>query len=245
MSGSTTVGLVLLALVFSFLLSSCESTQQKSERLGREGKGTSLGGKSVVVTRRSKDVKVLETDTVQDENGTAAVVTLRNTSKRPLADVPIAIDVRGAGGRSLFRNNAAGIEASLVQVPLIRPGERFVWVNDQVSASGKPRSLKVKVGETRAGSPTTVPRIVLTRPRLAHDAVSGTEAVGLIANRSRVEQRKLVVFAIARRSGKVVAAGRAQIARLKPGKRAHFHVFFIGNPSGGRLTVSAPPTELH
>jgi hypothetical protein len=236
---------VFLISALSFLFSACESTQQKSERLGRAGKGTSLAAKGLVVSRQSTDVKVIETDALQDSNGTAAVVALRNTSKRALAEVPIAIDVRDAGGKSLFRNDAPGLEPTLVKAPLLRPGERFLWVNDQVSASTKPHSLKVKVGETATPSPAHVPRIELTAPRLEHDSVSGSEAIGMVANHSRVEQRKLVVFAVARRAGKVVAAGRAQINRLQPGKRARFHVFFIGNPSGARITVAAPPTELH
>jgi hypothetical protein len=86
--------------------------------------------------------------------------------------------------------------------------------------------------------------VVLSRTRLSSDPVSGAEAVGLADNRSKVELRKLIVFAVARRGGRVVAAGRAQIPRLKAGKRAKFHAYLIGNPRGARVEVSAPPTSL-
>ena len=89
-----------------------------------------------------------------------------------------------------------------------------------------------------------MPRITLSRPRLEQDPVSGVSAVGFAANRSRVEQRKLVIFAVARKGGRVVAAGRAQVNRLKPGKRARYTIFFIGNPRGARISVAAPPTRL-
>jgi len=50
-----------------------------------------------------------------------------------------------------------------------------------------------------------------------------------------------VVFAVARRGGRVVAAGRGQIPRLKPGKRVRYQAFFIGNAHGAHVAVSAPP----
>ncbi len=104
--------------------------------------------------------------------------------------------------------------------------------------------MKAKVGEGERRSTPRVPRITVTRPRLEQDPVSGVAAVGFAANRSKVEQRKLVVFAVARKGGRVVAAGRAQINRLKPGKRARYTIFFIGNPRGARISVEAPPTSL-
>ena len=61
-------------------------------------------------------------------------------------------------------------------------------------------------------------------------------AVGFAANRSKVEQRKLVIFAVARKGGRVVAAGRAQINRVKPRKRTRYTIFFIGNPRGARIS---------
>ena len=69
-------------------------------------------------------------------------------------------------------------------------------------------------------------------------------AVGFAANRSKVEQRKLVIFAVARKGGRVVAAGRAQINRVKPRKRTRYTIF-IGNPRGARISPEAPPTSLN
>jgi hypothetical protein len=225
------------------LLSACESTQDKSAKL--EARGGSLAAeKGVSVAKSSKDVKVLSTDVLQDENGTVAVVRLRDVSKSALRQLPIAIDVRGAGNKSLFRNNAPGLEPTLAHVPLVLPGQTFTWVDDQVAATGKPNGVSAKVGAGTAVRSTAVPKIVLSGARLRNDPVSGIAAVGFAANRSKVEQRKLVIFVVARRGGRVVAAGRAQIPKLKPGKRARFHAFFIGNPRGARLELSAPPSAL-
>ena len=233
-----------LALCACLLLAGCESTQDKSARLERQGAGALEQEKGVVVSRQSRDVKILSTDVIQDENGTAAVVRIRNTGRSALAQVPVSIDVRGAGaGRSLFRNDDAGLEPTLVRVPLLRAGEEFEWVNDQVAVAGKPGEVRAKVGNARQVH-RGLPRVTVTRPRLEQDPVSGAAAVGFVANRSKVEQRKLVVFAVARKRGRVVAAGRAQINRLKPGKRGRYTVFFIGNPRGARISLEAPPTSL-
>jgi hypothetical protein len=152
--------------------------------------------------------------------------------------------VRGARKRSVFRNDQPGLEPTLAHVPLLRPGETFTWVNDQVAAAGTARSVVAKVGAGKSIDAGRLPEVDLTRARLAEDPVSGVAAEGIASNRSKVELRKLVVFAVAWRGARAVAAGRAQIPRLKPGKRARFSAFFIGNPRGARIEVAAPPPKL-
>jgi hypothetical protein len=234
---------LLLVVLAAGLFSACQSTQDRSRRLAAEGKGL-LAEHGVAVSKRSRDVKVLSTAVLQDANGTAAVVKVRNTSKRALWQLPISIDVTGAGRKSLFRNDQPGLEPTLAHVPLVRPGQTFTWVNDQVAATGRPRGVKATVGEGAAIDPGRIPNVALTRPLLHDDPVSGVAAVGFAVNRSKVDLRKLVIFAVAQRGGRVVAAGKAQIPRLKPGKRAQFQAFFIGNPKGARIELSGPPSRL-
>jgi hypothetical protein len=81
-------------------------------------------------------------------------------------------------------------------------------------------------------------------PSISVDPVSGVEATGTVENVSRVEQRALILYAVARKGKRVVAAGRGEVARLKVGRKASYHIFFIGNPRGGHVTVTAPPTVL-
>src|SRR5262249_54770216 len=151
--------------------------------------------------------------------------------------LPIAIDVHGPGGKSVFRNNQPGLEPTLAHVPLIRAAQTVTWVDDQVTPTGKPKAVRAIVGQGATLPAGGIPQIALSAVRLKDDPVTGIAAVGFAANRSKVEQRKLVIFAVARRGGRIVAAGRAQIPKLKPGKRAKFQAFFIGNPHGARLEV--------
>ena len=108
------------------------------------------------------------------------------------------------------------------------------------------RRVRATVRRGERGRRSGVPRIdARRRPRLEQDPVSGVAAIGFVgeplagraAQAGRVRGRAAAAAAS-------VAAGRAQINRLKPGKRARYQVFFIGNPRGARLEVAAPPTRL-
>jgi hypothetical protein len=235
--------LLAAAACCSLLLSACESTQSKSAKLAAQA-GEVKTQRGLRIVKPSKVVKVERTAVLSDANGAAAVVTLRNTSKRTLAAVPLAIDVRGANKRSVFKNDDPGLDPALTGVSVLRPGQQLEWVNDQVLASGKPRAVRARVGIERAKAPAELPQLVLSPPRLEADPTSGLLAVGKATNRSAVEQRNLVVYAVARRGGRIVAAGRGAIERLKPHVSATYQVFFIGNPRDAQLTLAAPPTTL-
>jgi hypothetical protein len=235
---------VACALLPALALFSCESTQEKSARLQRSGARVLAAGKRLVVHGRNRDVRVLATAVVHDANGVAVAVALRNRSARPLARLQLAIDVRGAGRKSVYRNDAPGLDPSLVEATGVPANGELWWVDDQVTASGTPKSVSARPGRELGRAPRALPQIEVGAPRLADDPVTGVEAVGRVENRSAVDQRRLVVFCVARRGRKVVAAGRAIVARLAARHRATYHVYFVGDPRGARLTIAAPPTVL-
>jgi hypothetical protein len=236
--------LVLAGLALAPLLSGCESSQAKSARLERDGAKQLADERGLVVRKQNADVRAIATQVLQDANGTAVVVVLRNRSSRPVRQVPVAIDVRGPHGKSVYRNDLAGLDPSLVEATGVPASGELVWVNDQVTPSGDPKTVEARIGAERGEPPRELPRIQLTQPRLVEDRVTGVEAVGRVTNRSDVEQRRLVVSCVARQGDRVVAAGRAIVNRLAAGKSASFHVFFIGDPRGARVTVVAPPTVI-
>ena len=235
-------GLVALGALAILAQTGCESNQSKSAKLAGQG-GVAFAESGLEITRESSKVDVVSTDVISDENGSAAVVALRNTTQEPLRQVPVAIDVTDRAGTSVFSNDDPGLEPSLTGPALLGPREELIWVNDQVLATGEPAKVSAKVGGAERG-PSEPPRIELSRPRLRDDPVSGLAGVGKATNRSRIEQRRLVIYGVARRRGRIVAAGRAQIERLKPGATKSFQVFFIGNPRGARISLFAPPTTL-
>jgi hypothetical protein len=231
----------LVVVALPLLLAGCETTQQTSARLEKQGKHA-FKETGVKVAAVSRAVRVLDTAVVDDSNGAAVVVTLRNETARTVVGAPVAIVVKGKGGAAVFRNDAPGLEPALAHVASLAPRQRLDWVNDQVTADATPTAVAARVGAGKSGGP--LPALTVGKPRIEVDPVNGPTAVGTVTNRSKIVQTALVIFGVARKGGKVVAAGRSLIPRLLPGKPAKYHVFFIGDPRGAKLTVTAPPTVL-
>jgi len=243
LSARTAAALGLLAAV---AFAGCQSTQEKSAELAKQGQ-QAFTEKGLSVTKENPDVKVLGTTVLSDPNGSAVAVELRNTSSKALVNLPIAIDVRDKKGKTVFQNNLPGLDPALTSIALLKPGETATWVNDQVFAASKPASVKVKVGiGERGGAPEKLPSIEVSAPKLTDDPVSGVEANGVVHNHSKLLQRKFTLFTVARKGNKIIAAGRGEIDKLKPiaGKNFNYHVFFIGDPKGGSLQLFSPPTAL-
>jgi hypothetical protein len=229
-------------LVAALAVSGCESSQERSAELAREAKhsvGSAEHG--LTIARASTQVKVLSTQILHSAEGTAALVTLQNTSSHALRDVPLAIAVKDVGGATLYRNDAPGLEAALTSVPLLAPGERFTWIDDQIQAAGTPASTSAEAGEAQA-APGPAPRIHLS-------GVHATEApevgvAGTVKNESSVAQHGLVVYGLARRGTKIVAAGRAVLTEVPAHGANPFQVLFIGSAQGAKVQASAPATTF-
>ena len=233
----------LLVLLVAALAVGCESTQSKSAKLEASSKGSIDEGKGLVIRKESPDVKVLSTSTLKDKNGEAVIVHLRNVGKQPLANLPIAVRLADKSGKAVYTNTQPGLETALAHVAFLQPGQELFWVNDQVVSTGRPAQAKTMVGDSR---PVTgaAPKIEIAGAHLRNDPVSGISVAGRVVNHSQILQRRLPVFCVARKGDAVVAAGRAILEKVKPGKSAPFTVFFIGNPRDARLTVTPLPSTL-
>jgi hypothetical protein len=224
-------------------LSACESTQSRSARLRKAAKSR-VAERGLEVTKLAAGVKVASTALVSDPNGTALVVELRNTSRRALAAVPIAVDLADGGGASVYKNDAPGLETSLTSAALLPPRRSTVWVDDQVTPSGTPKRVRARAGAGGRVLRARAPQIVAAAPKLEDDPTSGLAAVGRVVNRSKVDQRDLVVNVVARKGRRIVAAGRAVVRRLKAGAGTRYQAFLIGKAKGAQLEASAPPTTF-
>lgn len=223
----------------------CESTRAQADKFAQEG-SRAFAARGLRVGAANRDVQVLERAVVSDANGTAAVVVLRNRGSRALEDVPIALAVKGAGGKVLWRNDAPGLEPGLTHAALLAPDQTVAWVNDQVLlSSGRADALVAKAGAGDPAPPTAARLAIdVVDARLEGDPTSGVTAVARAVNGSGVVQRDLVIAAVARRGGKVVAAGRALVPVLKANDHESFQVFFIGDPRGAQLSFDAQPSTL-
>ena len=234
---------VVTVVVCALGLSACQSTQELSAERSK-GARALLKRKGLKVSRENPDIAIGQTAVLQNDNGSAAVVELRNTGGAAQVDLPVSITVSDAGGKRLYRNDIAGLDPSLVSVPVLDRGEEAFWVNNQVVVAGKPKKVQARVGAAKGRARRALPRIEVTRVRLGSDS-DGVYARGVVRNSSQVEQKRLTISCVARRGGRIVAAGRAVVERLRAdAKPISFTVFFIGNPKGARLSISAPPTVL-
>ncbi len=234
---------LVLALAGIVLLggAGCESTQDKSARLAKESGGIAEE-QGVKVTRSSSDVEVVDAAVITDENGSAVVVRMRNDSARALADVPVTLDVLDDAGKTVFTNTTPGLERSLTHAAVLPAKGEVVWVNDQVFATSPPAKAKAKVGAAEGDAPADAAAIRVGRVTLGEDPVSGLAATGAVTNPGAKDQRRVLLTAVARKGDKIVAAGRGVVARVRAGKRARFQIFFIGDPKGADLTVTATPS---
>ena len=238
-----------LALV-ALALTGCETTADKSAKLERAAKqherhgGGGLAQRGLAISRQSTRLRVSAAAVLHSSEGAAAVVTLRNRSATPLRDVPIEITVRDAHGASIYTNDVPGLATALVSVPLLPAHATTTWIDDQIQPTGgTPASVTAKVGE---GLPATgaIPKLSIEGAHLFEDPTSGPSAEGSVVNHSPVSQQELVVYALALRAGRIVAAGRAVLPQAPAGAFTHFQVYFIGDPRGAQLQLGAPATTL-
>lgn len=234
------VGLMTFAVAG---LTACQSTQSRSAELEEEGADVLLAGSGLKIEKESTDVKVTSTTLLTDSNGSAVVVGLHNSSDKNLVNVPILIEVLDAKGKSLYGNDIPGIEPALAAVPFIPAGGDVEWVNDQILAGGKPKTVKVKLGASADSYAGELPDIEVSPATIEGDPVSGLEATGSVVNKTGEEQERLLLYGIARKGDKVVAVGRGAIEHMKATtKPLHYDIFFIGNPTGAQVEVTQFPT---
>ena len=239
--------LVALALA-ALALAGCETTAEKSARLEREAKHHAIHASAVASALQElasrpagTHVRVTGSTLLHNSEGTAAVVSLRNTTARDLREVPILLTVADSSGHSLYTNNAPGLSRTLTGIALLPAHASLSWIDDQLQAAGAPAHVTVKVGEgTPAGGGSGHVSVTGT---LSEATASGGTVEGTVTNGSSRPQRELVVYATAQRSGRAVAAGRAVLAEVAPGDSQHYQLFLIGNPSGASLHLEAPPTS--
>jgi len=240
------VGLTTAALA-GVALSACASTQDKAAIVRARGDRAAAGRHGLKITRTNPHVKVLGKTILHDANGTAVAVELENRGRQAESQVPIAIRLADATGKTVFANDAPGLEPALVSMPLIPTRKASYWVHNQIITTKTPTKLDVVVGAARPMPvPANPPHITLSKIKLDKDS-SGAFVTGLVHNRSKVLQKRVTIFCVAKKGGRVVAAGRAVVDKLPASpmpKPIHFSVYFIGNPAGATLDFSVPPVVL-
>ncbi len=229
-------------MLVALALTACETTAEKSAKLEKAAKQQAghraLEQPGLSITHESTKVKVLETAVLNSSEGAAAVVVLRNLSPTALRNVPIEVVASSAGGAVVYSNDTPGLAASLVSAPLLPAHSELTWVDDQLPAGSEPRSVSAKVGEGEAAR-GAIPRLTVEGTSVSYASASEPEAEGSVSNHSALAQREVVVYAVARRAGRIVAAGRAVLPQAPAGASTRFQLYFVGDPRGAQVQFSA------
>jgi hypothetical protein len=238
-----------LAVLAPLALGGClgvETTPEKSAKKAKLAKRAITDQKGLSIIKANTDVHVTSSGLVQDPNGVAAVVRLKNTGQTQ-AVLPVAITVSDAKGKKLYANDVPGLDPSLVSLPVLRAGEELDWVNNQILVAGRATAVKAEVGAAKSSPAGALPKITVGQVAVGRDA-DGTYAKGTVANESAIPQKRLVISCVARKGDRILAAGRGIVDRLAPAagakKPTTFTVFFIGDPKGAAVDCAAPPTVL-
>jgi hypothetical protein len=127
-------------------LAACESTQQESAKIGREGDQLVAGQGSLKLGAVNHGVRVSDVTLLSSAGRTAVAAKLTGTATRPQLDLPVLVQITGAHGKVSYSNETGGLEASLQRMALLRPGQGAWWVDDQVLTSQSATGVKLRVG---------------------------------------------------------------------------------------------------
>jgi hypothetical protein len=233
----------LATLPIPVLLTGCVTTQQVAARARLVDARIRASQTPLRVTRQNPDVRVLRLSLVSGAGGTALAVQLRSTSTRSLTDLPISVGLSTHGGGKLYLNHSANLDYFETHVVSIPPHGLLTWVytsGRRIRGTGRPFA---EVGVTQLSEPaaTTLPRVEVTpEPSVSSSA---TRRLSLsVSNHSGIPQVSVPVYAVALRSGRVLAAGRASVAHLGTHGSATVHLTLLGSARDAGVRISVLPT---
>ena len=234
-SASPTLALGAAALVLlAVAVSGCATTQDADKRITVRFDRTLASRKPLELHGTARNVKVVRTAVVDGKDGSAIVVVLRNTGEAPVNDLPI--EVGPQGGRAI--NTGANVPYFQSHAPAIAPGEEATWVYASKDPIGSSEAF------ARVGAPSSPPLTTAGHvSELDASGKSGGAAVQAeITNDTGIPQYDLDVYAVARKGGHYVAAGRASLVHVGVSQSAHVRLPLIGDAKGTRIEVFAPQT---
>jgi hypothetical protein len=173
------------------------------------------------------------------QSDNAVVVRVTNPSARSaLTEAPIAIDLFDRTGKIVGTSAVVGADPLLEHVPYVAPGESALFVSDSIATSGVPRHARATA--TAIFAPVRSARLTVRAPRL-RTSPFGSVADGTLVRSGPVGRRQVLIQAVVRRRGHLVAAGTTVATVPALGRARPFEIQLVGDAKGGKLRVWAPP----
>lgn len=227
----------LLLVIALAVLSGCESTFDKAERIRAE-QGT-IADVVAVDVQQTEGIAAETLAIIPSEDGLMAAVVIEVSSTGPgLLWAPIEVTLLDAGGAEVGTNNVPGADPTLIHLPSLVEGGKALYVNDQIAITGTPVTANVTV----AGKPVDAQILAglgVINPLVTEDVSFGTTWTATISNDTKVRQEQVIVQAILRDGKTITSAGIAIVPGIDPGASADVQGFFIGSNKGD-LEIFAP-----
>jgi hypothetical protein len=221
--------LVALATV----VSGCATTQDANKRASINADRTLASREALELKKTARNVQVVRTSVINGEGGSAIVVVLRNRGDEPVNDLPI--EVGPEGGQPV--NARPNVPYFQSHAPAIAPGEQATWVYVSKERLGSDAAF-ARVGAA-ANPPTKAGSVSELDTR---GSAHGSSVEAKVTNDVGIPQYDLDVYAVARKGGRYVAAGRVNLEHLGVSKTAQLKLPLIGDPKGAQVQVFAPQT---
>jgi hypothetical protein len=219
-------------------VSGCATTQDANKRASLQADRTLASRKALVLHGTDPNVQVVRTSVVPGKDGSAIVVVLRNRGDEPVSDLPIEVGQRGGDPLNAGRN----VPYFQSHAPAIAAGAETTWVYVTKEKIG-PAPAYARIGAPPALAPKAgdVPELEVSDAG-SHDGNQGSSVVAEVSNGTGIPQYGVDVYAVARRGGRYVAAGRASLMHLGVDQKAELTLNLIGDAKGSRIQIYAPPT---
>lgn len=234
----------LAALAGAGALAGCASTQEKAARLRLNSARIVASQSATRVTTPGVAVAVLRTALVSAAGHTAFVVTVGNSGRRAVSDLPISVGYRPRGRHDVYVNAGADLPYFDAHLPAIAGHATLTWVytvRRRLPAGVRPFA--------RVGPAPAVPGAALSLPPAIRAEVRAPGAGGRVTvavrNLSGVPQLQLPVYAVAERDGHPVAAAEQTLAQLAANASQTVRLRLLGAAGRSAVQVQAAPTIFH
>jgi hypothetical protein len=172
-----------------------------------------------------------------DPADVSVAVVLRITNpdtRRAVTNALIATDLVDRAGAVVGTSTAAGTDPLLVHVAYVGPGQSVLFVTDTIASGAIPTAAQVSA--SGAFSSRRPARLAVSSARL-HRGAFGWVATATLHGSSAGPPRKVLVEAVVRRDGRIIAAGTRTASVPQTDRPVDIDILLIGQAGGGELTV--------
>jgi hypothetical protein len=171
------------------------------------------------------------------DNSVFVVLQITNPdARRAVIDALISTDLLDEAGGVVGTSTASGTDPLRVHLAYVGPGQSVLFVTDTIAVGRAPSAARASV--TGTFSDRRPERLAVSSAWLRHGAFGWVATATLHGSATR-PPHKVLVEAVVRRDGGIIAAGTAIASVPLPGRSADVDVFLTGDAGGGELSVWA------